>query len=48
MTYVGIAIAVAGLASVYFLAGTNWIYLGIFLSALGGAIFGVSLKKDSR
>jgi hypothetical protein len=43
----GIAIGVLGLTSIYFVAGTNWIYLSTLLSALGGAIFGASLKKKN-
>lgn len=45
MRYPGIVLAVLGLTSVYFAAGTNWIYLSTLLSALGGAMFGASLKK---
>ena len=44
MRYIGIAIAILGLVSVYFSAGTGWIYLSTLLSALGGAIVGSALK----
>ena len=46
MRYIGIAIAVLGLVAVYFSAGTNWMYLSTLMSAVGGAIFGASLKKQ--
>jgi len=46
MTYIGIALVVIGLASVYFFAGTNFIYASSLLSAIGGAVTGVSLRKN--
>ena len=46
MTYIGIALVVIGLASIYFSAGTNWIYASNLLSAIGGAATGASLRKD--
>ena len=45
MTYVGIVIVVIGLASVFYSAGTNWVYASSLLCAIGGAVTGISMRK---